>query len=154
MSDRQIKVLLIEDNPGDARLVREMLAESGEGRFVLYHAERLSTGLDRLSKADFDVVLTDLSLPDTQGLETFARVHRKRTQSVKNIFDQLLKKGQKAGLLREGLNREIIQIFFMEAVINFIENPQLVGKNYSPEEVYNTVRSVFLYGILQKEAKK
>jgi len=69
------KVLLIEDNPGDARLVREMLAEARGAQFDLDCAERLSTGLKRLTKGNIDVVLLDLLLPDCQGLDTFLRVH-------------------------------------------------------------------------------
>jgi len=69
-----IRVLLIEDNPGDARLVREMLVETGGNRFNLEHVERISQGLTRLSQEDFQVILLDLSLPDGHGLETVDRV--------------------------------------------------------------------------------
>ena len=69
-----IRVLLIEDNPGDARLVREMLVETGTNRFNLEHVERISQGLTRLSQEDFQVILLDLSLPDGHGLETVKRV--------------------------------------------------------------------------------
>jgi MinD-like ATPase involved in chromosome partitioning or flagellar assembly/CheY-like chemotaxis protein len=75
MEDKVMIVLLIEDNPGDARLIREMLAEVRGGTFNLEHTNRLSTGLSRLGEGGIDVVLLDLSLPDSQGLETFARVH-------------------------------------------------------------------------------
>jgi PAS domain S-box-containing protein len=67
-----LSVLLIEDNPGDARLIREMLADVPAGRVRLQHAERLAAGLERLDSAD--VVLLDLSLPDSHGLETFQRL--------------------------------------------------------------------------------
>jgi signal transduction histidine kinase len=72
-----IRALLIEDNPGDARLIREMLREAGTiGAAVeLSLADRLAQGLDRLDQAAIDVVLLDLSLPDSQGLQTFAAVH-------------------------------------------------------------------------------
>jgi len=73
------KVLLIEDNPGDARLIREMLAEEPESPFQLHFAERLAAGLELLSKAGEGaspaLVLLDLSLPDSFGLETFAKVY-------------------------------------------------------------------------------
>ena len=73
------KVLLIEDNPGDARLIREMLAEEPESPFRLHFAERLAAGLEQLSKAGEGecpaLVLLDLSLPDSFGLETFAKVY-------------------------------------------------------------------------------
>jgi two-component system, cell cycle sensor histidine kinase and response regulator CckA len=74
MEESSIRILLIEDNPGDARLVKEMLAEGDPGSFHLSQAERLSEGLRRLKEEDFQVVLLDLSLPDAQGLDTVSRV--------------------------------------------------------------------------------
>src|SRR6185369_9416384 len=68
-------VLLIEDNPGDARLIREMLAEDPDAPFDLHFAERLAHGLDFLANKPASVVLLDLSLPDSLGLETFAKVY-------------------------------------------------------------------------------
>ena len=68
-------VLLIEDNPGDARLIREMLAEEPEAPFALHCAERLQHGLEQLSAGETVLVLLDLSLPDSFGLETFAKVY-------------------------------------------------------------------------------
>jgi diguanylate cyclase (GGDEF)-like protein len=68
-------VLLIEDNPGDARLIREMLAEDDAIAFRLSHAERLSRGIELLSQNNTDLVLLDLSLPDSQGIETFTKVY-------------------------------------------------------------------------------
>ncbi len=64
------RVLLIEDNPGDARLLQAMLAEVERTRFDLECAGQLSTGLERLTTEDFDVVLLDLLLPDSQGFDT------------------------------------------------------------------------------------
>ncbi len=68
-------VLLIEDNPGDARLIREMLAEVDDVSFRLSHADRLSRGVELLGHKDIDLVLLDLSLPDSHGIETFAKVY-------------------------------------------------------------------------------
>jgi hypothetical protein len=70
-----IHVLLVEDNPGDARLFQELVRDTGAGRLKLEHVNRLSTALDRLSNGNFDVVLLDLSLPDEQGLATLTRTH-------------------------------------------------------------------------------
>ena len=67
------RVLLIEDNPGDARLIEEMLAEAGGSPFELERAERLDTGLELLSQDRFDVALLDLGLPDSRGLDTLRR---------------------------------------------------------------------------------
>ena len=75
MSETPVKILLIEDNPGDARLIREMLADAKGVRADLEWADRLTTGLERLAVGGIDVVLLDLALPDSQGLDTFARTH-------------------------------------------------------------------------------
>ncbi len=76
-SDRApIRILLIEDNPGDAHLIKVMLMEVGGEAFVLERVERLSQGLERLAEGGIDIVLLDLSLPDSQGLESFAKVHQ------------------------------------------------------------------------------
>ncbi|MGD9100887.1 MAG: GAF domain-containing protein [Anaerolineae bacterium] len=71
----EIRVLLIEDNPGDARLLREMLAQATSAQFELTHIERLGEALQRLDKTVFDLILLDLSLPDSQGFETFAQLY-------------------------------------------------------------------------------
>ncbi len=65
MNNSQINVLLIEDNPGDTRLIWETLAENGEARINLEYIDRLDTGLARLGKGGIDVVLLDLMLPDS-----------------------------------------------------------------------------------------
>ena len=75
MNGEHHTVLLIEDNPGDARLIREMIAEDPEAPFELHFAERLALGLDFLASKPASVVLLDLSLPDSLGLETFAKVY-------------------------------------------------------------------------------
>lgn len=70
-----IKVLLIEDNPGDARLIEEMLNESGI-QFKLECADKLSSGIDRTRSDVFDVILLDLGLPDSQGVDTLEKLNR------------------------------------------------------------------------------
>jgi two-component system, cell cycle sensor histidine kinase and response regulator CckA len=70
-----IRVLLVEDNPGDARLFAELLRDAGAGQWNLTQVDRLAHALDRLKREPFDVVLLDLSLPDADGLDTLIRVH-------------------------------------------------------------------------------
>jgi PAS domain S-box-containing protein len=80
MTDETVKILLVEDNSGDARLVREMLARTGDGRFDIEWVTRLGDGLERLGRGGIDVVLLDLGLPDSQGLDTFARANAQSPQ--------------------------------------------------------------------------
>ena len=69
----RIQLLLVEDDPTQALLLRETLAD-GAICAELTHAERLSAALAHLRKARFDVVVLDLGLPDSQGLDTFIRL--------------------------------------------------------------------------------
>jgi PAS domain S-box-containing protein len=76
MIDSPVRVLLIEDNPGDARLVKDALSEPGIGPAVsLAHSERLSQGLEHLDLEPVDAILLDLTLPDSSGLATFQQVY-------------------------------------------------------------------------------
>ena len=69
-----LEVLLVEDNPGDAGLLREALKLAGSGRFALTHVERLAPAVERLREAHYDAVLLDLGLPDSNGLDTLQAV--------------------------------------------------------------------------------
>jgi MinD-like ATPase involved in chromosome partitioning or flagellar assembly/CheY-like chemotaxis protein len=75
MAENEIRVLLIEDNPGDAKLVSMMLAQAKGASFHLETRDRLDAGLERLAQGGFDALLLDLSLPDSHGFETFDRAH-------------------------------------------------------------------------------
>lgn len=75
MDEQPMTILLIEDNDGDARLIREALADARDVPFVLERTERLATGLARLAEGGIDVALVDLSLPDSWGLDTFVSAH-------------------------------------------------------------------------------
>ncbi|MBI5748600.1 MAG: response regulator [Nitrospinae bacterium] len=72
-----IKVLLVEDNPGDVRLIQEMLKEGDYFRFKLTCVERLDEAMKQLDEGVFDVILLDLGLPDSQKLDTLRNVNRK-----------------------------------------------------------------------------
>jgi signal transduction histidine kinase/DNA-binding NarL/FixJ family response regulator len=65
-------LLLVEDNPADAYLLTELLEDDQQWQIV--HAKRLSTALDYLSDRSFEVVLLDLSLPDSKGIETIIQI--------------------------------------------------------------------------------
>ncbi|MGE5364439.1 MAG: PAS domain S-box protein [Bacteroidota bacterium] len=65
---------MIEDSLGDARLISEMIRESRDESIKLEHTVRLSKGLERLSQEGVDLVLLDLGLPDSIGLDTLSKV--------------------------------------------------------------------------------
>src|SRR5438874_1532370 len=75
MNDSPIRVLLVEDNPGDADLLRVVLADAPAAHFTLEWVDRLAAGLERLAGGGIGLVLLDLSLPDSTGLDTFTEVH-------------------------------------------------------------------------------
>jgi PAS domain S-box-containing protein len=75
ISNLRLKVLLIEDNPGDARLMREYLADPAGATFELEHCTTLAAGMERLTQGGVDLVLLDLSLPDSPMPQTFKRMH-------------------------------------------------------------------------------
>jgi len=76
MLGRPIRMLLVEDNAGDARLVREALSDAGAAEITLVQVARLAAALECLAAGGIDVVLLDLLLPDASGLETVTRVKR------------------------------------------------------------------------------
>lgn len=79
--DQTLRVLLIEDNPGDADWVDEHLRELGKYQVELMRAPRLEEGLRELTSQAFDAVIVDLSLPDASPAQTLAHI-RKTRESV------------------------------------------------------------------------
>lgn len=70
-----LNVLLVEDNPGDADLIREMLPASGPVSFSISHFQRLADARKGISEDAYDVILLDLGLPDSQGIDTVTSLH-------------------------------------------------------------------------------
>jgi PAS domain S-box-containing protein len=81
MTSDCINVLLIEDDPDDVLLLKESLAETEKGEIKLGIADRLSRGLIELRMQEYDVILLDLNLPDSRGLETL--------NSINGIFPKI-----------------------------------------------------------------
>ena len=70
MFESSVKILLIEDDLAEARLLQEVLKSFQLIEYSLVHVKRLQEGIDRLQQNRFDVILLDLTLPDSQGLES------------------------------------------------------------------------------------
>jgi len=104
-----IKILLIEDNPGDARLIRELLVEEKGGAFHLECVDRLSAGIERLTSGKVEVVLLDLGLPDSQGFDTFIKVHNSVPQIPIVILSGLTDETLAARAVREGAQDYLVK---------------------------------------------
>jgi sigma-B regulation protein RsbU (phosphoserine phosphatase) len=74
MDQKTIRILLIEDNPDDVFFLRMVLHKADGTSFQIDPVEDLATGIERVKKDDIDVVLLDLTLPDSVGLDTFKAV--------------------------------------------------------------------------------
>jgi diguanylate cyclase (GGDEF)-like protein len=74
--DRSLRILFVEDNPGDIRLVREMLIAADEERIELSFVSRVGEVTARLAQGGIDVILLDLNLPDANGLSAVEWIHR------------------------------------------------------------------------------
>ena len=72
------KILLIEDNPADTRLIQELIKEASV-KTVLQTRNRISTGIKSLQDEKFDVILLDLTLPDASGLEALNKINNVTT---------------------------------------------------------------------------
>lgn len=75
MSGTSLTILLVEDNPGDIRLVRELLAADQSESFTLVTADRQETALAILDSHDITAILLDIELPDSSGLNTLLKIH-------------------------------------------------------------------------------
>ncbi len=85
MSGSDLNLLLVEDNPGDARIIIEMLKRSQQISYAVTAVERISAAVSALSSYNFDTVILDLNLPDSSGLETLDTIIIK-TKSIVPII--------------------------------------------------------------------
>ena len=74
MNPQPLQLLLVEDDPIDARAIHEALQKELDVPYQLTHADRLSAALNSLRQGPIDIVLLDLQLPDSQGLEAISKI--------------------------------------------------------------------------------
>ena len=79
-SNVELRLLLIEDNPADARFIQELLRERFSGRMAIEQREELREGLAYLDEDVPDVVLLDLNLPDSRGIDTLEAFQKHASQ--------------------------------------------------------------------------
>src|SRR6267143_6251370 len=124
-----MRVLLIEDNEDDACLIREMLLEKPEVGIQLEWVDRLGSGLTRLAEDKIDVVLLDLSLPDSHGLETLDKVQRQTPDVPVIVLTHLDDEAVAVQAVRKGAQDYLLKgrsdgILLIRAIRHAIERKQ------------------------------
>ena len=76
MNSEPLRILLVEDNPGDVRLLGEMFSTERVGSYEITHLPRLGLALNHLAQGGVDIILLDLGLPDGKGIDTVRRVRK------------------------------------------------------------------------------
>ena len=117
MSPNSIKILIIEDNEADARLIREYLLDASCKEendiscttFDLTWKKNLSSGLEFLINQDVDAVLLDLNLPDSVGLETFLKIHKKKQKIPILVLTGLGDREMAVRAVREGAGDYLVK---------------------------------------------
>jgi DNA-binding response OmpR family regulator len=104
-----MRVLLIEDNEDDAHFIREMLAERKSAGIELEWADQLGRGLMRLAEGKIDLVLLDLSLPDSHGLSTFDKVTADRPDLPIVVLTGLDDEGMAVQAVRKGAQDYLVK---------------------------------------------
>ena len=139
---RTINVLLIEDNPGDVRLIQEMVGEIQNGLIKLEIYGTLYEGIQTLNQNEFQVILLDLSLPDSYGLETINRMLEIANDLPIIILtgtdDQLLaieavKSGAQDYLIKGNIN----SVFLERSIYYSIERHNVKRELIKSEEKYH-----------------
>ena len=135
-----MKIILIEDNPGDTVLIKKALSKAN-GNCEVHCACRLSEGMEELGKHAFDVVLSDLTLPDSQGLETVDRIIKQfpdiplvALTSLANdaVALELLDQGVQDYLVKDQVTPESLQRSIRHAIQRqqiWTENRKLITRN-------------------------
>jgi PAS domain S-box-containing protein len=139
MDSKTIKVLLVEDNPVDVLLLREELSGLAGDNFIVSEVERLSEATQVLTTETFDVVLLDLGLPDSQGLDTFLEL-QKTTPDVpivvmsglddESLAVEAVRKGAQDYLVKDKSDAFVLR----RSIAYAIERQQLLVKLKSTEQ--------------------
>ena len=109
MKEKTLQVLLVEDNAGDVRLLREMFGKERADSFELTHFLRMSEAEVHLAKGGTDIVLLDMGLPDGHGLDTVRRAHRVAPDVPMIVLTGLDDEALAAEAMKEGAQDYLIK---------------------------------------------
>jgi PAS domain S-box-containing protein len=117
MPEKPIQVLLIEDSPSDALIVRDELAEAPGAAFEVTHIERLREAMQRLRDQSFDVALLDLGLADSQGRESFEALHRQAPGLTVVVLTSLTDEALALELIQHGAQDYLVKGHMQDHVL-------------------------------------
>ncbi|MGR3300929.1 MAG: diguanylate cyclase domain-containing protein [Candidatus Scalindua sp.] len=134
MNTEFIKILLVEDNPDSIQLLQnELMSKNGNIKYRLECVDRLSTGIEYLNKESFDVILLDLQLPDSQGMDTLLEI-QKIAQDIpiivlsnhddESFAVKTVQMGAQDYLVKESVNRNML----VRSIRYSIERHQMIKK--------------------------
>jgi diguanylate cyclase (GGDEF)-like protein/PAS domain S-box-containing protein len=109
MNKKSIKILLVEDNPGDARLLREMLSRQEALDIELTHVSSMNGAENHIAKNAVDIILLDLGLPDVQGLGAVRRARAAAPRVPLVVLTGLDDEALAAQVLQEGAQEHLIK---------------------------------------------
>src|SRR6202030_315316 len=109
MKEKPLQILLVEDNAGDVRLLREMFSKEKRDAFQLTHLLRMSEAETHLAKGGVDIVLLDLGLPDGHGLDTVRRAHSAAPDVPMIVLTGLDDEALAAEAMKEGAQDYLIK---------------------------------------------
>ena len=109
MDSNVIKILLVEDNLGDARLLQEIFKEGKATKFEIVLVDRISEAIRVLKETDFDLILLDLSLPDSKGIDTFRKISKEKPQIPIVLLTGLDDEALAVKLVQEGAQDYLVK---------------------------------------------
>ncbi|MGZ7107816.1 MAG: response regulator [Methanobacterium sp.] len=154
MLNKFVKILLIEDNPADARLIGEMFKDISKPKYDIIHAQNLQEGLKYLKSNDIDILILDLSLPDSNGLETFEKAHKYDPELPIVILSGLEDEELAITAVREGAQDYFVKGDINSRLLSRALNYAIERKNSEKQLIKSHDELVNLINAYTKELKK
>ena len=142
-------ILLIEDNPGDRRLIKEMLKEIASFNYHLITAETLKEGCEMIRQNDIILILLDLNLPDSAGKDTFDKVAELADQIPVVLVSGMVNLDLSLSLIKEGaqdyITKQDLNRTLLSKTIEFaIERKKLLSQLLSKTEELEKLNSYYV----------